>query len=304
MSSTNQSPEYLAAQKRYFLAVTDEQKLEALEEMMSYMPKHKAGESMRANLRDRYKRLKENIEKKKKQKKSSSKSGIRKDEMQAVLIGLTQSGKSSLLAALTNAQPAISSYPYTTKQPGLGTLNYDGVKIQIVDMPAINFESFDSGIANTADTLIIVIENPRQLVEIFPFIAKAYGEKLIVMNKIDLLSENEKRKFQAFLQSKKYNFQLFSCKTKENLQELEEKIWVSFGKIRVYTKEPGRKTDNQPVILEKKSTVKDIAEKILHGLSKRVKETRVWGPSSKFAGQKVGLEHELKDRDIVEFRTN
>ena len=51
------------------------------------------------------------------------------------------------------------------------------------------------------------------------------------------------------------------------------------------------------------STVKDIAEKILHGLSKQVKETRITGPSSKFPNQKTGLDHVLKDKDIVEFHT-
>ena len=56
MASTNQSPEYQAAEKRYLNAQTDEDKLESLKEMMSYMPAHKAGESLRANLRLRYKK--------------------------------------------------------------------------------------------------------------------------------------------------------------------------------------------------------------------------------------------------------
>ena len=51
------------------------------------------------------------------------------------------------------------------------------------------------------------------------------------------------------------------------------------------------------------STVKDVAEKILHGFSERVKETKITGPSSKFPNQKVGLQHQLKDLDVVEFRT-
>jgi len=51
------------------------------------------------------------------------------------------------------------------------------------------------------------------------------------------------------------------------------------------------------------SILKDVAEKILKGFSKKVKETRIWGPSSKFAGQKIGLQHKLKDLDVVEFKT-
>ena len=52
--STNQSPEYLKAQKKYLLAQNDEERLLALEEMMRYMPAHKGGEAMRADLRTRY----------------------------------------------------------------------------------------------------------------------------------------------------------------------------------------------------------------------------------------------------------
>lgn len=300
MASTNQSPEFLSAQKRFYLAGTDEEKLNALEEMMSFMPKHKAGESMRANLRERYKKLKEKIETKKK-KKSGSKEGIKKEDMQAVLIGFTNSGKSSILACLTNARPVIDNYPYTTKKTFLGTMDYGGVKIQMIDMPAIDFEGFDRGVANTADLLIVVIKNLEEIKEILKYLDKAYGKQLIVFNKSDLLSALEKRKINAFLQSKKYYFTIVSAKTFDNLEDLKEKIWKSFDKIRVYTKEPGRKHDDNPVVLDKNSTVKDIAEKILHGFSKKIKETRVTGPSSKFPNQKVSLGHVLKDKDIIEF---
>jgi ribosome-interacting GTPase 1 len=74
--------------------------------------------------------------------------------------------------------------------------------------------------------------------------------------------------------------------------------------IRVFTKEPGKPRTEDPIVLSKNSTVKDVAEKILKGFSKKVKETRVTGPSSKFPNQKVGLSHILKDLDIVEFHTN
>ena len=42
---------------------------------------------------------------------------------------------------------------------------------------------------------------------------------------------------------------------------------------------------------------------ILKGLSKSVTRAKVWGPSSKFPGQIIGLNHTLKDKDIIEFQT-
>jgi len=84
---------------------------------------------------------------------------------------------------------------------------------------------------------------------------------------------------------------------------LKEKIFNSFNAIRIYTRQPGKKEDNVPVILKPNSTVEAVAEKILKGYSKKVKFAKVTGPSSKFAGQQVGLKHIVKDKDIVEFYT-
>lgn len=299
--STNQSPEFLIAQKRYFQAKKDEDKLLALEEMLKYMPKHKSAEEMRANLRTRYKKIRESLEQKQAKKRQGKKEAIKKEEMQAVLVGLTNSGKSSILSVLTNAHPEIADYDYTTKFPVLGTLDYSNVKIQVIDLPAVESEYFDQGIANTADTLLITITSISDIEKISKFLEKSTGERIIIFNKSDLLNENEKRKISAYMSTKKLNFSFFSSKTLESINELKEKLWKSFKKIRVYTKQPGKQADTFPVILEENSTVKDIAEKIFHGLSDKIKETKVTGPSSKFPNQKVSLDHVLKDKDIIEF---
>ncbi|MBA7678208.1 hypothetical protein ES703_86480 [subsurface metagenome] len=99
---------------------------------------------------------------------------------------------------------------------------------------------------------------------------------------------------------------MVSTKTKQNIEILKDKIFQSFNKIRIYTKEPGKEINREkdkPVILEKDSIVQDLAKKILRGFSNQIRETKIWGPSSKFPGQVVGLKHVLKDLDIVEFKT-
>jgi uncharacterized protein len=301
----NANYEYVNAEAKFLSAKTDEEKLVCLEEMMKTMPKHKGSETLSKNLKTRYKKIKAKLAIEQKKKKSASKRlGIKKSEMQAALVGLTNSGKSSLLACLTNATPEVNDYQYTTKVPVLGVLHHEGAKIQIVDLPAVENELCDLGIVNTADTLIIILDNIEQLKTIEPFLSRASKSKIIVFNKIDLLSENEKRRVFANLSSKKYNFVMISCKTQENLEVLKNKIFASFGKIRVYTKEPGKPVDKEdPIMLPIGSTVKEAAEKILHGFSFKIKQAKVTGPSSKFPNQKVGLEHVLKDKDIVELYT-
>ena len=302
MASTNQSPAYQKAQGKFLLAITDKEKIEALEEMIKECPKHKSSENMLANLKTRYKKLKEKIEKGKKSGKSN-KIGIKKEDMQAALIGFTNTGKSSLLSILTNAHPKIANPEFTTTYPIIGMMDYLGTSIQIIEIPAIESESYDRGLVNTADTILILITKLEQINKILEKLIKIPKEKIIIFNKIDLLTDNEKRKISATLTSKKHNFILISTKTKEGIDELKSKVFNSFNKIRVYTKEPGKEKSNKPIILEPNSTIQKVAEKILKGFSSKVKETKIWGPSSKFSGQKVGLNHKLKDLDVVEFKT-
>ena len=225
--------------------------------------------------------------------------------MQALIIGKTNSGKSMLLKTLTNATPLISNNKFTTTNSIIGMVPYLDVQIQLIEIPAIESEYFDKSLVHTTDTILMLITNLEDLKYIQDNLPSTNAKKIIIYNKADLLSEQEKRKISATLQSKKYNFILISS-IKEipenNLDELKKKIFNSFNIIKIYTKEPGKEKSNKPMVMKPKSTVKDIAEKILKGLSKNVKFAKVWGPSSKFSGMICGLSHILKDKDIIELR--
>jgi len=296
----NAHPEYIKAEQEYHSAATDEERLKALEQMIRTMPKHKSAEALRKNIRTRYKKLKQELQSKKKKSKSSK--GIKKEQLQAILIGLTNSGKSSILSCLTNAKPKIASYGFTTLEPEIGALNYENCNIQIIDLPPVASENFNKGLLNTTDLLLLVVEKIHEIKTVLESIKQnKESKRIIIFNKIDLYDEETKRKISETLKSKRYNFVLVSAKTREGIEELKEKIFKSFGIIRIYTKQPGKKPDNKPLILPPKSTLKDVAEKVLHGYSKKIKYAKIWGPSSKFSGQKIGLKHEVKDKDIVEF---
>jgi len=301
----NASPEYGHAEKEYHLAQTTEEKIEKLKKMLSVAPKHKSSENLIAQLRTRLKKFQGEIERTKKLSKSrGGKTGIKKSEMQAVIVGFTNSGKSSLLSLLTKARAKISETNFATIHAILGMMPYQGTQIQLIEIPAIDSDYYDKGIVYTADSILVLIQNLEELKKIEPLL-QTQGKKIIALNKSDLLSELEKRKLEATLKSKykNYEFVFISCLTREGIEELKEKIFKSFNKIRVYTKEPKKEKSNNPIILEPETSVKEVAEKILKGFSEKVKETKIWGPSSKFPGQKVGLQHKLKDLDIVEFKT-
>ena len=301
----NAHPDYLAAEKEYLLAETIEEKIKALKKMISLAPKHKGAENLRAQLKIRYKKLKEKLNKNKQIKKSSTK-GIKKGNFQVVIIGKENSGKSTLLKLLTNTKPKISEIPFSTKNPAIGIANINSIDMQIIENPAINSEYHDRGLTNSADCLVIIINDLNDLSYINNYLNKATNKKIILYNLKKTLSKNELRKLHANMKSKKLDFVILDLNNpnKEELNNLKNKLFYFFDKIRVYTKEPGKKEKSEkPIILPQNSCVKDATEKILKGLSKKIKSVKIWGPSSKFPGQVVGLKHQLKDMDIIEFKT-
>jgi uncharacterized protein len=301
----NAHPEYLYAEKQFHQAETDEDRLKALEEMIRHAPSHKGGENLRVQLKSRYKKLKQKLIKNRKTGKSSKK-GIKKSDMQAIILGFTNTGKSSILKALTNKDVQIASYGFTTQEPEQGMLNHQGCNIQLIDLPPLGSERFEKSLLNTTDTIILVIEKLNELKELQKVLknSKNKAKQILVFNKIDLHDQSTKRKISETLKSKKQNFIITSTKTNEGLEDLKEKIFKSFNKIRVYSKQPNQeKHDNVPLILKPKSTVQKAAEKLLHGNATTVKKIRIWGPSSKFSGQIIGIKHQLKDKDILEFTT-
>lgn len=306
MASTNQSPFYQKAEAKFLSAQTDEDKLKFLEEMIRECPKHKSSEKMLANLKTRRIKLKQKIEKERKVKKSSSgKGGIKKEDLQAVIIGPSGSGKSWLLSKLTNANPKIKNNifeEFTTKKPEIGIMDYNDVGIQLIENPAIESEYYDKGLTYTADVVIAMVTSYEQIKDILPFV-KNKKTILCYLNLIDKLPE-QKRKIEARLKSERYNYLIIEPEKPETLEKLKEKIFQSFNKIRIYTKQPEEKQKSEkPIILNPGSDVKDVAEKILKGFSNKIKQTKIWGPSSKYPGQVVGLKHEVKDMDVVEFKT-
>ncbi len=204
----NAGYEFFNAEKVYLAAKTIDEKIIALEEMIRAAPKHKSSENFVAELKTRLKKLIEKKEKAKKTGKTSQK-GIRKEGFQCVIIGLANSGKSSLLTKITNARPRISSYPFTTMHPEIGTMDYEGVKAQLVETPSIDSVTYEVGMPHTADCLKIVIERVTDLAEIVKKLPRATQNRIIVFNKVDLLDENQTRKLQETIKSKKFRASWF-----------------------------------------------------------------------------------------------
>jgi uncharacterized protein len=80
-----------------------------------------------------------------------------------------------------------------------------------------------------------------------------------------------------------------------SLGRLRMTLWRLTGLVRVFLR-----GDEDPVALRPPVTVLDVADAIHHDLAARCMGARVWGPSARFPGQRVGRAHELVDGDSVE----
>jgi ribosome-interacting GTPase 1 len=102
------------------------------------------------------------------------------------------------------------------------------------------------------------------------------------------------------------NTVVISCEMDLNLDYLIERIWESLELVKVYTKKRGARPDlSDPVCLRKGATIEDVCLGIHKSLVSNFRNGLVWGRSSKFSphAQKVSLNHQLQDEDVVSIFT-
>jgi hypothetical protein len=289
----NAGPEYYVAEKRFLEAKTRRDKIEALKEMIRTIPKHKGTENQLSLLRRRLARLKEQ---------KSAKAGSRPKftikklgAAQVCILGLTKSGKSTLLSILTGKKVEVADYPYTTKEPEVGMMTFGDVQIQLIEIPS-TFDPESMSLLYSCDEILVLfnaIENiDKQKEEILGILKERnlHNKKILfVVNKSDLSKG-------------KTNYLEISAINKIGLEELKEKIWSKLSLIRVYTKPLGKPRIIPPITLPMRSTVRDVAENVHKDFLKDFKFARIFN-NSKFSGTHVGLDYKLKDLDIVEIHT-
>jgi ribosome-interacting GTPase 1 len=187
--AANLTPQYLEAEAEYKKAQTAEERLACLKKMYSLLPKHKASEKLQADLKTKISEAKEAVDR---EKKSPKKIGVsykipRQGAGQYVILGAPNVGKSRLLTRLTRASPEVAPYPFTTHEPHAGMMDWEDVRVQLIDTPPITadyLEGYLPGMIQSADAAILMVDLGD---DDGPFAAEAVVERL-AKSKVFLVS--------------------------------------------------------------------------------------------------------------------
>ena len=159
------------------------------------------------------------------------------------IIGLPNAGKSSLLAAITNATPKIANYKFTTLNPNLGVAIYDNKEITIADIPGL-IEGAHIGVGlgikflkhiERCKTLLHLIDVTEENIEnLYKQVRNELGkyskdllkkDELIVFNKIDLIDKNKlKEKKDKFSKKTKNEVLTISTFDKPSVIKIKSKL--------------------------------------------------------------------------------
>lgn len=387
----NLPPEAKAKWNEALAAKNPREKVRLFQEFLSEIPKHKGNERLRAQTKTKIATLKQEIaaQRGKRSVSRSSWSVDREGAAQVMLFGSTNAGRSSLLRALTNAQPVVAAYDYTTQWPVPGMLKFEDIQLQLIELPApqinessgleIQPEAIDL-IRNTDGLLLVLdlsaepvkqfhsvtaaleevrisIQRPSTSVEVVRekgsgeiriatsgasasiepekirsllhsygiknALVRIYGDAslsdvedailenvtlykpcLIVGNKLDLPAAREYATELKMEVGDSVPLILTSCLIGTGLGKIGEGLFRCLGIIRVYTKEPSQSIPSErPFVVRAGTTVGELARAIHSDLANKYRYSRIWGPTSKFAGERVGPEHVLGDKDVVEIHT-
>ncbi len=321
----NLTPQYLEAEKRFKSAGSTDEKVSALEEMLATIPRHKGTEKMQADLKRRLSKLRQE-----QARRPASRAGIvhrveKEGAGQVALVGPPNSGKSLLIRKLSHAAPEVADYPFTTRVPLPGMMEFEDIQVQLVDLPPVHPEFHEAWlyqVIREADRALLVVDlsDPDLLEDLettLGELAKAkvhLGEgappagvpgwlakkTLVVANKNDLPGAPENLEILKELYGERFPILPVSAETGDGLEELRRRAFDLLEVIRVYTKAPGKKLERTaPYVLKRGAHLIDLAAHVHHDFLAQLKFARVWG-HGRFEGQMVNRDYVLEDKDVVE----
>jgi ribosome-interacting GTPase 1 len=237
----------------------------------------------------------------------------REGAAQIALVGPPNVGKSSILQALSEIQIKTGDYAFTTLRPTPALTRIGGVLVQLVEIPGLIEGATEDrgggrallGVLRFADAIVYCTRadgDPEALRPVVREVELAEIDKpaFLAATRAD---EAEPGAIEALrVAYPELEVVPVSVLDEASLQAFSDAAWRLTGLLRVHLRSNGA-TDPEPLALEDGATVADVADTVHHELGESFTGARIWGPSARFEGQRVGREHRVRDGDVVEILT-
>ena len=234
----------------------------------------------------------------------------REGAAQVALVGPPNVGKSSLLQALSEIQIKTGDYPFTTLRPVPALTRIGGVLVQLVEIPGLIAGAGDDrgggrallGVLRTVDAIVYCTRAGADDTELRAVIAEVEAAEIdkpaiLAATRADEAEHGAVARLAAAFPD--LDVLEISVLDEAALDAFRDAVWRLTGLIRVRLRHDGA-IDEEPLAIRPPATVADVADLVHHDLGDRATGARIWGPSARFDGQRVGREHEVRDLDVVE----
>jgi small GTP-binding protein len=234
----------------------------------------------------------------------------RQGAAQIALVGPPNVGKSTLLQALSDIQIRTGDFAFTTTRPVAAVTRIQGVEIQLVEIPGLIEGAAQGrgggrallGVLRHADGMVFCHDSrqpPESLLEIRGELIEA-GIALPALVAATRRDEAITADL-AGLRRAAAGLEVIpvSVLDEDSLSALRAGIWLLSGLIRIHLRDEAGGTGRGILSFRPPVSVVDVANAIHHDLARRCTGARLWGPSARFPGQRVGRDHPLVDGDQV-----
>ncbi len=326
----NLPPQYVELENEYKQEKDPHIRLELLQRMLREIPKHKGTSHLVGELKRKISKHKAEFEKPKSAGASrhTAVDHVPKEGAgQCVLFGPPNSGKSSIVGALTNAHVDITSWPFGTRKPVTGMAQWENVQLQLVDTPPISedyLENYVFNIIRACDVAVLVLSlGDDDLLSQYEFVIRRVHEGKVRLDKLvdpdpQLPTALEKTTIIVATSTDAPDADMrltllqdevkgrvpicpMSILIGNGLKEFLGTAFGTLGLIRAYTKTPGHPPDmTDPVLIPLGGTVGDAARAIHKEIAEKMQFAKIWGTKT-FDGQRVMADHVVEDGDILEF---
>jgi hypothetical protein len=236
----------------------------------------------------------------------------REGAAQIALVGPPNVGKSSLLQALSEIQIKTGDYPFTTLRPVPALTRIGGVLVQLVEIPGLIAGASEDrgggrallGVLRSADAIVYCLRasgDPEELRAVRAEVELAGIEKpaFLAVTRADEVEPGAIERLRSAFSD--LDVLTVSILDDASLEAFRVAVWGLTGLLRVHLRSNGV-TEAEPIALPPGSTVVEVADAVHHDLAASFGGARIWGPSARFEGQRVGRDHEVADGDTVEIQ--